>query len=333
MGIRLGKRGKYYFIEFDRNVRRSFKTLIGQHVTNRDVAEKLFNEIKKKQLYKKIAQLDSKNSLTISAFIETYTTDPTRTRKNGEGISPHTIRADKLAFRLLQEAIGDLDVHAINENEIKDFMKTTSCRVKPASLNNYLSHIRAGLNWAKDEGLLKKVPRIKLINLKKGLPRAISVDDLPALYEKAKEMRPEMEHIIRFALYTGARRHEIILAQWEHIDWKNQTIRILGKGNKERIIPLLPDAVRGKQRQDEGPLFSYSHESTISNYFRIITRACGIKARFHDLRHTAATQMLQTGIPLEVVRDILGHSDIKTTQIYAKVLANRMKQEMLKLKY
>ncbi|MBI9093145.1 MAG: phage integrase SAM-like domain-containing protein [Desulfobacterium sp.] len=132
------------------------------------MAEKLFNEIKKKQLYKKIGQIDSKNSLTISDFIETYTTDPTRTRQDGEGISPHTIRADKLAFRLLKDAIGDLNLNAINEKEIKDFMITTSCRVKPASLNNYLAHIRAGLNWAKDEGHIKRVPRIKLVNLKKG---------------------------------------------------------------------------------------------------------------------------------------------------------------------
>ncbi|MCF8092556.1 MAG: tyrosine-type recombinase/integrase, partial [Desulfotignum sp.] len=85
--------------------------------------------------------------------------------------------------------------------------------------------------------------------------------------------------------------------------------------------------------QDIGKIFSYVHTSTVSNYYREITREAGVKSRFHDLRHTAATQMLTAGIPLEVVQKILGHTELRTTQIYAKVVQDRLKIEMEKLKY
>ena len=80
-----------------------------------------------------------------------------------------------------------------------------------------------------------------------------------------------------------------------------------------------------------GKIFSYCHVSTLSNYYRDITRAVRVKSRFHDLRHTSATMMLSKGIRLEVVQKILGHADIRTTQIYAEVLQVMLENEMKKM--
>lgn len=139
-----------------------------------------------------------------------------------------------------------------------------------------------------------------------------------------KRVRPEMYRIIKFALYTGCRREEIVKARYEHI--QGTKIMIYGKGNKERLIPLLPGAL--ELRQDIGKIFPYKHVSTVSNHFRAIVRACGVTARFHDLRHTAGTQMLAHGIDITIVKEILGHTDIRTTQIYAQVLAESMEKAM-----
>jgi len=98
-----------------------------------------------------------------------------------------------------------------------------------------------------------------------------------------------MFRVINFALFTGCRRAEIVRARYEHI--KGDTITVRGKGDKERSFYLLPQAL--PDRKKRGKIFRYQHVSTLSNYFRDkIVRKIGVKARFHDLRHTAATTML-----------------------------------------
>jgi len=99
------------------------------------------------------------------------------------------------------------------------------------------------------------------------------------------------------------------------------------------LIPLVNQVIEIIANQNIGKIFSYQHTSTVSNYYREITRAAGVQSRFHDLRHTAATRMLTVGIPLEVVQKILGHKEIRTTQIYSQVVQERLKIEMEKLKY
>ena len=138
-----------------------------------------------------------------------------------------------------------------------------------------------------------------------------------------------MYRIINFALFTGCRRSEIVRARYEHIT--GETITVKGKGEKERSFLLLPQALADKK--DIGKIFKYGHVSTLSNYFRDkIVRKIGVQARFHDLRHTAATTMLSNCVRLEVVQKILGHSDIRTTQIYADVLQEQIAKQMDKMK-
>ena len=67
--------------------------------------------------------------------------------------------------------------------------------------------------------------------------------------------------------------------------------------------------------------------------FKDLADACNIKARFYNLRHTAATYMIKNSIPFEIIQKILGHSDIRTTQIYAQVYDDVIQKEMSKLKY
>ena len=111
--------------------------------------------------------------------------------------------------------------------------------------------------------------------------------------------------------------------------------RLIGKGDKERTIPLLPEALNViGNRKDIGYVFI--HWNDLSKYtkaFKKIARACGVEdVHLHRLRHTAGTQMLKSGIPLEVVQKMLGHEDISTTQIYAKVVQDLLKKQMQKLK-
>ncbi len=315
---KLFKRGKYWQIETARNKRKSLG------VTDQKEAQKLLVRYKKAELEKKLAFLDAADRITLSEFVEKWTTNPDR-----KHLSPSTLRADRLAFKVLADALGDIPLKLVNKEAIWRFKDITAARVRPASLNTYLRHIKAGMNWAKQQDYIKRVPQIKPNKTGRALPRFLSKDDVKTLLAYTAKERPEMERVIRFALYTGARRQEIVAARYEHII--DGEIRIRGKGDKERMVPVTPEALR--ERQDIGKIFSYRHVSTVSNYFRELSRACGIKARFHDLRHTAGTYMLAAGIPIDVIRDILGHADIRTTEIYAQVLAETRSREIKKLSY
>lgn len=315
---RLFKRGKHWQVELARNKRRSLG------VTSERDAKKAMKAIIKKELTVKIAQLDARERISISEFIPVWIGNVDR-----RDLSSNTIDLDRISFTLLKDALGDLPLKLIDREAIRTFKEISIRRVKPSSVNSYLRHIKSGLNWAKQEGYVSKVPLIKMFKTGEHLTRYLSKEEIKRLLSQAKQTKPEMHRIIMFAIYTGARREEIIKARYEHI--QGTKIKIFGKGNKERLIPLLPQSL--DDRQDIGKIFRYKHKSTVSNYFRKIARECGVKARFHDLRHTAGTQMLASGIDLKTVKEILGHADIRTTEIYAQVLAETMEKEMQKLSY
>lgn len=318
--MKLFKRGKTFYVQISRGKKKSLG------VTDKIQAEKLFKQLQKQQLEGRLHILDKSQQLLISEFIKIYESDADR-----KALSISTHRADALAFHNLANTIGDVPISFISKGKIKKFKEFSAKRLSPYSVNTYLRHIKAGLNWARDEELIKEVPIIKPIKTGSRLHRTIEMGDIIKLLEQADKDRPPMRQVIKFALFTGARRSEIVKARWEHI--RNGSIRIIGKGDKERNITFLPGAIEGMEIKDIGMIFPYSHESTLSNYFRIIGRAAGVKARFHDLRHTAATHMLKNGIDIKTVKEILGHSDIRTTEIYAEVLAEQMQKEMVKLTY
>jgi len=315
--MRLFFRDNNYHVEYGRNRRISLRT------GDKETALALFNEMKTAEIRGKLLLLDKKERISISQFIKLYIKDPDRIN-----LSPETLKNDSFAFKCLLDITGDIPLRLITKDVIKKFKEITVRRVKPVSVNTYLRHIKAGLAWAKTEEYIDKVPVIKQYKIGQALPRPINKVDIKKILIYSKKQIPEMHKIITFALFTGCRRAEIIRARYEHI--QNETIRVYGKGNKEREIRLLPQALL--ERKDIGKIFRYQHTSTVSNYFRKIVRAVKVQARFHDLRHTAGTMMLTHGIRLEIVQEILGHADIRTTKIYAKVLSTVIHEEMDKMK-
>lgn len=135
---------------------------------------------------------------------------------------------------------------------------------------------------------------------------------------------------IRFALYTGARLSNIMNCKIEDIDFKNRTIRFHVKsskpGGKFHMVPMVDELYdmitleMGVDPKARGHLFTYDGQP-MKQFRRSWKTACknaGVEDfRFHDLRHTCASWLIQRGVPIEIVREILGHADIKTTMKYA----------------
>jgi integrase len=318
--MRLFQRNGWFHVEYERNRTISLKT------KDPGKANAIFDEMEKEALRGRLMLLDQRERVSISEFIVIYTQDPDRSE-----LSQDTLDTDKIAFQRLIDVVGDIPLKLVNNDSIKKFKSTMLAHVKKTSINTYLGHIRAGLNWARDEGYLEKAPVIKKYKLGESHPRPIEKEDVAKILKYAKKNQPEMYRIITFALFTGCRRAEIVRARYQHI--KNDVITVKGKGEKERSFPLLTQALPEEGRKDIGKIFKYEHTSTLSNYFRDkIVRKIGVQARFHDLRHTAATTMLANGIDLPTVQKILGHADIRTTQIYADVLQEQIARQMDKMK-
>jgi integrase/recombinase XerD len=164
------------------------------------------------------------------------------------------------------------------------------------------------------------------------LPRVLSKPELDSIMAACREVDGNLYRMATFALWTGSRRREVLGVTWP--DVRGASVIIRGKGKRERMIPLLPEAQEAMgEPRDIGPVFPKWHPDTVSHRFAEAAAKAGVDARFHDLRHTSATNMLSNGIQLPVVQKILGHADMRTTQIYAKVVDELVAKEMKKLRF
>lgn len=316
------KNGNWYF-EIERHKPRSIKT------KDKRLATQIYNGLKREHLKGRLLALDKGRRTTLNEFKAKFFTD------HADNVADATTSAYDLAFRLLADSIGESALLArIGKSHINKFKSDCIARgCKKISINTYLRHIRAILNKAHAWGDITKKVIIEFYKIGKRHPKILSPEEIVKILEYSQKNDFEMYRIILFALWTGTRREEILNLKWQNV--YGETCRLIGKGDKERTIPLLQGAIEAMGPQkDIGLVFIDWRPDTITHKFKTIARACGIaNAHFHNLRHTAATQMLSSGIDIKDVKEMLGHEDLKTTEIYAKVIQEQLKREMQKLKY
>lgn len=163
------------------------------------------------------------------------------------------------------------------------------------------------------------------------LPRVLLPDQIKSIMDKSPD---DERRFYTFLLWTGCRRSEALNITWDRINLDRQTAKVIGKGNKERMVPLHEEVVKMLEpiKKDIGKVFLQIHRDTWSKRFHASALAAGFSARLHDLRHSAATYMLASGIGLREVQLILGHAQISTTTIYADVLEDMKVRAINKMK-
>jgi site-specific recombinase XerD len=145
--------------------------------------------------------------------------------------------------------------------------------------------------------------------------------------------------VVLVLLFTGMRLSECAAARWEHLDEQQRWLQILRKGNKEALVAVHPYLLRellayrqqcgGKQ---SGPIFlsrrggALADEGISEMFRRFITGRLGIACTPHQLRHTFATTLLDEGAPVEQIQPAMGHEDVRTTMIYARIADERLHQ-------
>ncbi len=218
----------------------------------------------------------------------------------------------------------------------------------PRSSARFLSAARSFYRWSLREGRIVDDPTLRIESPKQGrpLPKSLSETDVDQLLST-----PDLELPLEFRdrtmleiLYAcGLRVSELVSLRVEQVGLNQGIVRVLGKGGKERLVPMGEEALDWLTQYMRGPrtellkgqpsnvLFpsNRSREMTRQTFWyriKIYAKRAGIQTHLspHTLRHAFATHLLNHGADLRVVQMLLGHSDLSTTQIYTHVASQRM---------
>lgn len=287
-------------------------------------------------------------------YIDEYLTY-IRAEKN---FSPHTVLAYKKDLNsfldfLQSELKVKITPDFIHRNNIKNFLIHLSQEsFDPSSIERKLSALRSFFNFLQKKLKIKSNPTLSLKGpkRKRRLPLILSQAQMknilePHLYEE-KVAGWRDRAIIELLYNTGIRLSEISSLSKEDVDFKTGEIRVLGKGNKERIVPLgenasktlveyldSKDKVSSLKNKETDFLFlnKYGERLSRRGIARIVKKYGAKvtedqKTEPHILRHSFATHLLDEGANLLAVKEMLGHESLSTTQIYTHVSMDRLKK-------
>jgi len=210
-------------------------------------------------------------------------------------------------------------------------------RLDSASVGRKLAALRSWFRFLVRRGVLQRnaAREVRGPRLPKKLVSFLPIDEATALVEgKALRgaARPRDVGILEMLYATGLRVSELAALELDAVDRAGRTVRVLGKGKKERIVPFGGKAARaleaylGGRADTRGPLFTNRRGGRLTPraIHAIVGRgaaAAGIARRVspHTLRHTFATHLLDAGADLRVIQEFLGHSRLSTTQRYTHV--------------
>ena len=265
--------------------------------------------------------------------------------KKLDGMSPHTIKNYGFILRRFCNVIHK-DIEQITSMDIRMFLAMRSKDgLKNSSMGATIAALKSFFTWLENEEYITKSPmrKIKNIKVEKRLRKALTREELEILRDAAKDLRDKA--LLELFYSTGSRLDEIQKLNICDIDWANNQVRVIGKGNKERIVFLNARArIHLKKylrsRKDNQPYLFVAerapHEKLGRRAIQTTFSQLGIKAGLnfdvypHLIRHTTATHMLQGGATLEEVQAYLGHDSPATTQIYAKISNDAVRQSHLK---
>ncbi|MDE2490377.1 MAG: tyrosine-type recombinase/integrase [Elusimicrobia bacterium] len=218
---------------------------------------------------------------------------------------------------------------------------------KPSTLNRELNTIKAMFNKAVAWGALAANPAksVQKVREPRKQVRFLAKDEVRALLSAASE---RLAPILETFLLTGLRRDELAHLTWADIDFEREVVSVQAKDGwhpkdyEVRHIPMterLVAVLKARPRTESPYVFHTqsggAHEGNIlSRDFRRLARSCGIKgASVHTLRHTFASHLVMGGADLYTVQKLLGHSSIKTTEIYAHLAPDYLRSAVRRLKY
>ncbi len=249
---------------------------------------------------------------------------------------------DEISLGHLKDFFRGKSLAEITPDAIEKYkLERRTAKVSDATINRELACLKTmfskAIEW--DRTKLNPAARIKKFREANVQERILEADEMRRLLEAAS---PELRPILIVALNTGMRKGEILGLRWRDVDFVKAFILIEdSKSGRARKVPmnaLVFDTLRGLKRVGEFVFPGMSSQGQaqpqgdVKTAFKSACRRAGIIGlRFHDLRHTAATKMIEAGVDLVTVSRILGHASIQMTMRYAHPTPENMRRAVEKL--
>lgn len=242
--------------------------------------------------------------------------------------------------------IPEIQLKDISKIDIENFIQWKLSKSGERIVNGYLRTLQGAFQRAVEFGYLESnvFVNVKKLKPQQNSPVFLTKDELNKIIDYEKD--DQLKFLFKFAAYTGMRMGEIRFLKWGMIDLENNLIRVSNtnefttKSKKSRNIPIhLCLRKELSERQSFSDRYVFEQYGTvftknyISRKFKQVVIDLGMndKIHFHSLRHTFASWLVQAGVSIYEVSKLLGHSDIKTTQIYAHLGMNNLSDAVNKL--
>lgn len=266
-----------------------------------------------------------------------------------KGLSVNTTdayRRDLLSFVNFCIDRGVSQIKDIQRSDLNAFiLKLREANYSPTSVTRKIASLRGFFKWfcANEYGTSNPAQTLELPKLPKKLPKVMTVEELNTILNS--DLNTEESLIVELLYGCGLRVSELVNLKLNNIDISSKYIQCFGKGSKERIVPfgekakaalnkflktrdmiLLKNKIENSKVLFLKPDGKQITRQDVYNFIRKQGEKIHKHISPHTLRHSFATHLLENGADLRVVQELLGHSDVSTTQLYTHITKKRLKE-------
>jgi integrase/recombinase XerC len=284
-----------------------------------------------------------------------YITDFTNYLSSEKRYSIHTVQAYQRDleqfFFYIQSSYEITDIHVVTHVHVRSWLAQLKVdNNENRSINRKISTLKSFYKYLLRNEIVTTSPMSKIISPKnvKRLPVFVHEKNMQDLLEshsiEACDFKAQTDQLILEILYqTGIRRAELLNIKCSDLDIYNNSLKVMGKGNKERILPLMKEMIEQLKsyilKRDEivknqhaillvmtngKPVYAKYVHKVVKEYLSTTTTIS--KKSPHVLRHTFATHLLNQGADLNAVKELLGHANLNATQIYTHNTIDKLKE-------
>ena len=310
-GVR--QRGNVYFVDFYANGRR-IRKVTG---TNKKTAEAYLCKCKAEIAEGKFLDIDKTEKIRFNDFTDEYLKIHSSNNKS--------YYKDELNVGMLKKFFGNRYLHEITSLDVERFKTERAKEVSAATTNRGLALLKSIFNRAIEWKKIKENPcrAVKLFKENNQRLRYLEQEEIKSVLNNCSGY---LKGIVTVALFAGMRKSEILNLKWYDCDFERQLIRIANTKNGEtRTVPmhdLIKKTLIAIHKHPGSPYIFHKRNGrpfiNVRKSFDKLLEMCKIEGfRFHDLRHTYASQLAMSGVDLNTIRELLGHKSLQMTLRYS----------------
>lgn len=316
-----------WYARLPHNKRLSLKT------RDRAQAQRLFRRIKREILQGNIVALEKHIAITLAEFAQEYIAYCHAHKK------PATAKRDAYSLnKLIDHLGGKTQLRNITVKSIDNFQTgLLAIGLKKSGVAITVRHVSAALSKAVEWDYLSTNPCLKAKKIKpdENPPRFYTERELRRIFAAIKDDQ-DWHDLITCYLFTGARRTELWALTRRDVDLQARLLTIRVSKSKWRTIPIDEPVVSILARRcahtNVGRLWrTWGHPDAITHRWARLMIKLKMQGRIHDLRHTFASYLAKQGTSILKIQKLLGHSDIKTTMVYAHLVPEHLREEVAQL--